>query len=512
MSSRSRWQSLFSPGDTNALFALLLDNVVNLVALSGILVFQFGFPADFLLTRMIPGTALGVMIGDLLYTWMAVRKGGRRTAMPLGLDTPSTIGLALIVLGPVYVQTQDPYVTWATGMATLFLIGVTKVVLAFFGDAVARIMPQAALLGPLAGVGLALLGLIPVVQIFEEPVAGLVGAGLVLYTLIAKYQLPGRIPGALAAVAVAVALYWAMDLLGIHPAHSSDAVAAFALHVPVPEVGQLLAGLPRALEFLPVSLPFGLLTIIGGINATASARAAGDEYRTRDILLVEAGSTLVAAVFGGVAQSTPYIGHPAYKAMGARAGYTLLTGLIVGIGGMIGLLGALVNVLPEVAVAPILLFVGIEITVQAVRVPDPRHLPAVAFSIVPVLAYLVSIYTNQLRGAVSDSNPVLAEQLSTISIVGQGFILTAMLWGGAVAFLLDRRAGAVAATFAVLAVFSLFGVIHSVDPSGGLQLPSARPVEIASAYCLTGALLACLMVLAGRGGGTDEARGRDQVR
>jgi AGZA family xanthine/uracil permease-like MFS transporter len=498
MSSRSKWQSLFSPGDTNALFALLLDNVVNLVALSGILVFQFGFPADFLLTRMIPGTALGVMVGDLLYTWMAARNGGRRTAMPLGLDTPSTIGIALIVLGPVYLQTRDPYVTWATGMATLFLIGVIKFVLAFFGDAVTRILPQAALLGPLAGVGLALLGLIPLVQIFEAPIAGLVGLGLVLYTLIAKYQLPGRIPGALAAVVVAVALYQGMDLLGIHPVPASQTVAAFGLHVPVPEIQQLLNGLPRALEFLPVSFPFALLTIIGGVSATASARAAGDEYRTRDILLVEAGSTLVAAVFGGVAQSTPYIGHPAYKLMGARAGYTLLTGLIVGIGGMLGLLGTLVNVLPEVAVAPILLFVGIEITVQAVRVPEPRHLPAVMFSILPVLAYLVTIYTNQLLGAAPNSNPVLADQLRTLSVIGNGFILTAMLWGAAVAFLLDRRAGAVAATFAVLAACSLFGVIHSVAPGGGLQLPVARSVEIASAYCLTGAMLAVLMVRAGR--------------
>jgi AGZA family xanthine/uracil permease-like MFS transporter len=191
---------LFSLGDTNAFFALLLDNVVNLVVLSGILVFQFGFPSDFVLTRMVPGTALGVMIGDLLYTWMAVRKGGGRTAMPLGLDTPSTIGVALIVIGPVYLQSHDPYVAWEVGMATLFLIGVTKVVLSFAGDTVVRVLPMAALLGPLAGVGLALLGLFPIVRIFDYPVAGLVGTGLVLYALVAGRPLPGRIPGALAAV------------------------------------------------------------------------------------------------------------------------------------------------------------------------------------------------------------------------------------------------------------------------------------------------------------------------
>ncbi len=78
-----------------------------------------------------------------------------------------------------------------------------------------------------------------------------------------------------------------------------------------------LTALPRAIQYLPMAIPFGILTIIGGINNTESARLAGDEYRTRDILLTEAFTSLIAAFFGGVAQTTPYIGHPAYKKMGA---------------------------------------------------------------------------------------------------------------------------------------------------------------------------------------------------
>ena len=74
------------------------------------------------------------------------------------------------------------------------------------------------------------------------------------------------------------------------------------------------------MTYLPLLLPFGLLMVVGGINVSESARAAGDDYRTRDILLVEAVATLVAGVCGGVAQTTPYIGQPAYK-HGARSGY-----------------------------------------------------------------------------------------------------------------------------------------------------------------------------------------------
>src|SRR5262249_36025884 len=94
--TRYRWAAW---GDNNAFFGLMLDNVTVML----ILVFLVSrpdaskdfFTPEFVLTRMIPGTALGVLLGDLVYTWMAFRLARRTghaevTAMPLGLDTPST--------------------------------------------------------------------------------------------------------------------------------------------------------------------------------------------------------------------------------------------------------------------------------------------------------------------------------------------------------------------------------------------------------------------------------------
>ncbi len=485
-----------TPGDLNAFFALLLDNVVNLVVLTGLLTAVFGMPAEFVLTRMVPGTAVGVLIGDLAYTGMAVRKGRHATAMPLGLDTPSTIGMAVAVIGPAYAASGDPVTAWEVGMASLVWMGVVKVALSFAGDGVIRLVPRAGLLGPLAGVGLALLGLFPVLKVFSVPVAGLVATGVLLFALVARLPLPGRVPGAVAAVACGLVIVWVLRALGLAPPATSEPLSP-GLHWPWPGFGHVLAGLPAALPYLPIAIPFGLLTVVGGINVTESARVAGDDYRTRDILLVEAGATLVAGLLGGVAQSTPYIGHPAYKAMGARAAYTLGVGLVIGAGGVLGLLGAVIHLLPEVVVAPILLFVGLEITVQAFEATPRRHWPAAAFSVVPVLAYLVSIYTGQLVAAGATPGPVLAREVETLAILGRGFILTAMLWGAALAFLVDRRATATLLAFLVLAVFSLSGAIHSVDPRGALGWPDpatdARPFEIAAAYALTGAVLFALV-------------------
>ena len=169
-------------GDLNAFFGLMLDNVTNLVLLTGILVGVYGYPAESVYRLMIPGTALGVLVGDAIYTWLAfrlARKTGRSdiTAMPLGLDTPSTVGIAAAVIGPVYLETRDAVTAWQVGMATLMIIGIFKLALSFLGGWVRRRIPQAGLLGSLAGIGVTLLAFFPVMKIFSAPVAGIAATG-----------------------------------------------------------------------------------------------------------------------------------------------------------------------------------------------------------------------------------------------------------------------------------------------------------------------------------------------
>ncbi len=494
----------FSAGDLNAFFGLMLDNLSVLVMLTGILVGMFGFPAEFIFTRMLPGTALGVLAGDLAYSAMAVRLARRTgrtdiTAMPLGLDTPSTIGIAFAVLGPVYLATKDPLVTWQVGMAAMVLIGVLKLVLSFVGDWVRRMVPQAGLLGSLAGIAVALLGLLPMIKIFTIPLVGLISLGIVLCTLVARLKLPGRLPGAVVAVAIGTAAYYLLGGLGVLDQGLHLPELTWRFTPPIPTLG-FIEGLPRAFAYLPIAIPFGLLTVVGGINVTESARVAGDDYKTRDILLVEALSTMLAGLTGGVAQSTPYIGHPAYKAMGARAGYTMATGLFVGLGGIVGYVSFIVDALPEAAVVPILVFVALEIVAQAFEACPKTHYPAVALAFLPALANLVQIQSTRLLGALKVSIVNLPADLAVmqqiIVILGNGFILTAMLWGGFLANLIDRRLGRAALFVGICGVLSLFGIIHSIDPNGGMYLPweveSTWPIQLAFGYA---GVAGCLLLL-----------------
>ena len=564
----------FTLGDLNAFFGLMIDNVTNLVILAGILVYGFGYPQEYVYTKMIPGTALGVMFGDIIYTIMAFNlanktKNGGVTAMPLGLDTPSTIGIAVAVLGPSFLASgKNPEIAWQVGMATMILIGVLKFFMSFFGEYVQRIVPKAGLLGSIGGIGIALIGFLPLVTLFQMPIVGLVVLGIILYSLVAKQalfsmnlmvrplglgllallpiltlfkmptlalilvgifvysliskiDLPFNAPGVFVAVIFGAALYHVLGPLGLLGAVKYEMPRlAFSMDFPIPSLA-FLGGMSEAIKYLPIAFPFGLLTIIGGINVTESAKCAGDDYNTRNILLTEAFATLLAGVSGGVAQSTPYIGHPAYKSMGARAGYTLATGLFIGIGGMFGVLTWMLQILPEACVAPILIFVGLEIASQAYQECPHEHAPAVTFAFLPIVANLLLIMISQIKGeffGFLSSLPQelgakfmfsegLQSKLDVITALGQGFILTAMLWGGALALIIDKKMVQAGHYFIITSILSLFGIIHSVSPAGDVYLPwkinSVLPVQFAASYFILGLLMYLFSTFK-----TDEEKGR----
>lgn len=486
-------------GEFSAFLALLLDNIGTLVFFVSILITTFNFPPEFVLTHMLPGTALGVLFGDLTYTWLAIRlrkKTGMKnvTAMPLGLDTPSTIGITYTVLGPVYMTTHDPLFTWKIGMANLFIIGLVKVVISFLGKWVQRIIPTAGLLGAIAGIGLLFLGFLPLMEIFNIVVIGMIALGLMFYVLIGKMELPYKLPGVLLAVFLGSGLYHLMGETGYIPDFKSPSLQVIPS---LPYLGyEFLSAIPDTIKYLPVAIPFGIMTIVGGINNTESARLAGDNYQVRDILLTEAFSTLIASFLGGVAQTTPYIGHPAYKKMGATCWYTLGVGLFIGLGSMAGFLMFVLGFIPKVVIAPIFIFIGFEIVIQTYSSVEKAQWPAVTFSFFPSIAYLLSSILREflpfLSSPIVELPSNLRNMYQTIVILGNGFILTAMLWGGMFAFLVEKRPRISALYAFVCAIVTLFGFIHSIYPSGEVYLPwkvkEYLHLKIAFAYLLVGGI------------------------
>ena len=513
------WEEVFwSELRVGDIVGLTFDNMTNLSFLAGILLFAVGFPAEIVYKKMFPGTAIGVLFGDLVYTWMAFRLAKKTnnpnvTAMPLGLDAPSTIGVALAVLGPCFLamkgqgipEHEAAMMTWYVGMATMMFIGIFKFIFSFLGAWVQKIVPQAGLLGSLAGIGLALIGFIPLVDIFGTPIVGMVALGLILYTLVAGINLPKNFPGVLASIVVGTALYYVLAPMGLAGGTYAPMTAQFHFGFPMPTL-DFLKGVGPALKYLPIALPFGLLTVIGGINVTESARVAGDDFNTRDILLTEAVATLIAGICGGVAQSTPYIGQPAYKQMGSRAGYTLLTGLFIGIGGMLGYVSWMVEIIPRAVIAPILIFVGLDIMCQAFLACPAKHAPAVAFAYFPTLARLLQIKMSNpsvvpmknFAELMVEKGRALPDMLVTVAL-GNGFILTGMLWGAFMAELIDRRLKRAAIYLWILAGFTFVGIVHSAIPDGSMYWPwtlpfpaNQVPYQFAAGYAVLAVMILAL--------------------
>ena len=422
------------------------------------------------------------------------------TAMPLGLDTPSTFGAVFLIIGPAYQarlgRGLEPEMAarhaWFLGISMLLASGVFKLACAPWSGWIRSHVPRAGLLGSLTAIALVLISFLPLLDIAGEPIAGLVALGLMLATLTARWQFPGRFPGALGAVVVGCLLYYGMHVVGLGPGAGGDAAApSWALRavLPVP-LEEWLAWISGAwsesVGYLPVAIPLALATVVGGIDCTESAAAAGDDYPTGQIIAAEGFATLVGGIFGGVIQSTPYIGHPAYKAMGARSAYTLATAIFVGAAGIFGYFDWIFFIIPKAVIFPILIFIGLEITAQSFHATPPRHYPAVALACVPALAYLALLTLNQLMPELGKSFAELRPQtqhwIQTVTVVagGGGFIVTSLLWGTSLAHLIDGRVRPLVASLLLAAVFSWFGVIHSPLPSSPIMTPGAvvRQLEV----------------------------------
>ncbi len=504
--NRYRWAA---PGDVNAFFGLMLDNIADMLLTVGLLAGVFGFPVDFALGYMVPGTAIGVLVGDLFFFWLAFRTAklsGNKTltAMPLGLDTPSTFGMVFFVLGPAYRYglamqggetpediTAAAMYAWQIGVFAIVTSGLFKLVCAFFSNAIRRNIPRAGLLGSLAAVALVLISFLPLLEVLHYPVVGLIALSIVLTTLIARVRLPFKVPGALGAMLVAGLMFYLLH--GPPDFYGQEAELAKAALLPHEWLSvfnfEWLGVWRDALNYMPVVIPFALGTVVGGIDCTESAAAAGDEFDTNQVIAGEAIATLIAGLCGGVIQTTPYIGHPAYKAMGGRAAYTLATALFVGGAGLLGYFGFLYLIIPKASVFPILVFIGIEITSQSFQATPRKHYPAVAFACVPAMAALLLILADKMVGEVSGQLSVppdialskLSEamqlEIHTLRVLASGFIITSLLWASWLAAVLDKNLTRAGDFALAAAACSFFGVIHSPLSGSPIFWPSTLAAE-----------------------------------
>ena len=218
-----------------------------------------------------------------------------------------------------------------------------------------------------------------------------------------------------------------------------------------------------------------LFNLVGSLQNIESAEAAGDGYATAPSLAANGLGTLAAAAFGSCFPTTIYIGHPGWKAMGARAGYSILNAAFVTGVCLTGTVAQIAWAVPVDVGIAIVLWIGIVITAQAFQATPRAHAPAVVMGLLPgVGAWGALMAKNGLRAAglgVPGGPPfspqlIAAFQQSDTWIDGafaleQGFIFTAMILAAVTVEVIERRFRVAAAWCVLGAALAATGLVHS---------------------------------------------------
>jgi AGZA family xanthine/uracil permease-like MFS transporter len=405
-------------------------------------------------------------------------------------------------------------IAWRAGLVACFLSGVIEALGAAVGPWVKRHAPRAALLAALSGIALTFISMDFAMRIFRYPLVGLIGLGFVLAHYMGRRTFPLSLPAGLLAVLVGSVIAF---ILKQPPPPVID--APWHLAVPIPSIGDLLRGFgAKGLEGAwTVILSMGLLNVLGTLQNVESAEAAGDTYPVASTMAVNGGATILASLFGSCFPTTVYIGHPGWKAMGARSGYSIANGLFwVGVI-TLGLAPFIARVIPIEAGAAIVVWIAVIITAQAFAATPRKHAPAVAFGLFPALAaWGVLAMTGAVRAAGVTPGPeaiAAIEATSGIAMSGAlhlwaGFLFTATLWAGIGVHLVERRFDKAALWAVIAAALSLFGVIHgyAIGPGGPEEKLGfgAAGFEIPACYLAVAAIFA-LQHLRGSAGDESDA-------
>ncbi|HNQ22248.1 MAG TPA: NCS2 family permease [Phycisphaerae bacterium] len=490
---------LFVRRDLDGFFGLFVDNLVQLLLIVTLCSFLCGMTGDdrhFLYGRILPGAAMSIVVGNLFYAWQAhrlARRTGRSdiTALPYGINTPSLLVYVFFVMVPVYAETKSAEQAWRMGLVACLGSGVIEFCGAFVAEWVRKNTPRAALLSTLAGIAIGFISMTFALQIWSTPLIAMIPMAVVLITYFSGTRFPLGLPGGLVAIILGTILAWVLPSAWtgreMAAAQISAAWTQSGWAWPIWSGGALFDTLAHDLggcaKYLSVIIPMGLFNVVGSLQNIESAEAAGDAFDTRASLATNGAGTILAALFGSCFPTTIYIGHPGWKGLGARAGYSTLNGLVITLMCLSGSVALVQSVVPIEAGIPIVLWIGIVITAQAFQATPREQAPAVALGLFPAIAAwgatvtygaFMAAATPGAQGVATVQSLLEGDAHAAVSgflvhgliVLERGYIFTCMVIAAMAAFLIGRRFYTAACWALVGAVVTLIGLCHSYQLSG----------------------------------------------
>jgi adenine/guanine/hypoxanthine permease len=509
--------ALWTAGDWNAFFGFGTNILVNMLVLTGLLRFVLKMPDSLVFGRILPALGLMMCLSTFYYAWLAYRlaqKTGRTDvcALPSGVSVPHMFIVTFVIMLPITLKTGDPIKGWSAGLVWVFFQSFILMIGGFIAPYVRKITPRAALLGTLAGVSVTFIAMRPALEMYMTPQIGLICFAIILVSWFGGVKYLKGIPAGLVAIAAGMLIAWGSNLFGLgigglSVKGLSDAFANFGFSVPLPAVGQVFSGFEFLGIILVTAIPFGIYDLVEAMDNVESAEAAGDEYPTTRVLTADGVVSLIGCLMGNPFINAVYIGHPGWKAMGGRIGYSAATGIMVVLLSWFGIISVMLALVPVVAISPILLYIGMLIGAQAFQTTPIKHAPAIVVALTPHLAAWAKLQVDTMmvatvsaaqavgglapekagavKAAAVASLPQQGVLYHGLEVMGGGSIIAGLILGAIGVFIIERDFVKASAFSLAGAVLTYFGFMHgeAVGVGGGLGVTPG----VALAYAVVAA-------------------------
>ncbi len=474
-SAAPRW---WVPGDWNAFFGFGTNILVNLLVLTGLMRFVLHMPDELVFGRILPATGLMLCLSTVYYAWLAYRlaKSTGRTdvcALPSGVSVPHMFVVTFVIMLPITIKTGDPIKGWEAGLTWVFIQSFVLMIGGYLGPYIRKVTPRAALLGTLAGVSIAFISMRPALEMFMTPVIGIVCFAIILVSWFGGVRYFRGIPAGLVAIAVGCIIAWGSTALGLNYGGMSlenlgASFSSFGFSLPLPAFNHVFSGFQFLGVILVTAIPFGIYDLVEALDNVESASVAGDSYPTTRVLTADGVISLIGCLMGNPFINAVYIGHPGWKAMGGRIGYSAATGVVVILLCVLGIVSVMMALIPVVAISPILLYIGMLIGSQAFQETPKSHAPAIILGLVPHVAAWGKLQIDNALGAAGTSAAAVGfDKLGQVGILykglavmGGGAILGGLMLCAIAVFVIEREFTKAAVFSLVGAALTFFGFIH----------------------------------------------------
>ena len=102
---------IWVPGDWNAFFGFGTNILVNLLTLSGLLLYVLKMPPDMVFKHILPAAGMMMCMSTMYYAWLAYRlakKTGRTDvcALPSGISVPHMFIVTFVIMLPINAEEE----------------------------------------------------------------------------------------------------------------------------------------------------------------------------------------------------------------------------------------------------------------------------------------------------------------------------------------------------------------------------------------------------------------------